>query len=227
MSKRHYFTSAIFLFFGFTSTQAATTNYYSEADFLSALAGTGITHNFDSSTAGTTIADGDTVDGATFSYTLTAPGNPSILIDNSFATTSPSNYLGTDDGSDAFASGDAFTITFDQTMRAIGLYVISDVEFFEIADFKITTSSGQSVDNIDTAGLLLSDGVSFAHYLDLVEDDFTQGFNSITLSSFDAGFLFNVDDITVAPVPSPAAVWLFGSGLLCLTGFLRRKQRRS
>lgn len=224
MSKRQYFTSAIFLFSGFTSAQAATTNYYSEADFLSALGGTGITHNFDSGTAGATIADGDTVDGATFSYTLTAPGNPSILIDNSFATTSSSNYLGTDDGSGAFVGGDAFTITFDQTMHAIGLYVISADLIFE-ADFTITTSAGQSVNNSGVPDVSLSDGQ--AYFIGLIEDDFNLGFDSITLSSLEAEYLFNVDDITVAPVPQPSAVFLFGSGLLCLTGFSLRKQRRS
>jgi len=31
-------------------------------------------------------------------------------------------------------------------------------------------------------------------------------------------------DWTVAPVPVPAAVWLFGSGLLCLVGFARKKK---
>ena len=218
--------SASLLVLSFSSVHAATTSYYSQADFLSALGSAPvITHNFDSLTQGDIIADGDTLDGATFSYSLS--GGAMIMVDDFFATTSNFNYLGTDDGSGAFVSGDGFTINFDQSMRAIGLYVISDVEFFEIADFNITTSNGQSVDNIDTAGLLLSDGVSFAHYLGLVEDDFTQGFNSITLSSQDFGFLFNVDDITVAPVPLPAAVWLFGSGLLCLTGFSRRKLRRS
>lgn len=224
MSKRHNCMSALLLFIGFTSAQAVTTPYHSEASFLSALGGTGITQNFDSSTAGTIIASGDTLNGATFSYTLSGNPNPSILIDNFFDTTSPDNYLGTDDGSGAFVGGDAFTITFDQTMHAIGLYVISADLIFD-NDFTITTNTGQSVSNIGISDVTLADGE--AYYIGLIEDDFNLGFNSITLSSFTAGYLFNVDDITVTPVPLPAAVWLFGSGLLCLTGFGRRRLRKS
>ena len=37
MYKRHHCISALFLFSGFTSAQAATTLYHSEADFFSAL----------------------------------------------------------------------------------------------------------------------------------------------------------------------------------------------
>ena len=224
MFKRHNCMSALLLFIGFTSAQAVTTPYHSEASFLSALGGTGITQNFDSSTAGTIIASGDTLNGATFSYTLSGNPNPSILIDNFFDTTSPDNYLGTDDGSGAFVGGDAFTITFDQTMHAIGLYVISADLIFD-NDFTITTNTGQSVSNIGISDVTLADGE--AYYIGLIEDDFNLGFNSITLSSFTADYLFNVDDITVTPIPLPAAVWLFGSGLLCLTGFARRRLRKS
>lgn len=223
MSKRYYGTSVLFLLFGFTSAHAATTNYFSEADFLSALGGTEITQDFEGLTAGNTIADGETVDGATFSYAL-GPDAPSILIDNSFDTTSPDNYLGTDDGSGAFVGGDAFTITFDETMHAIGLYVIS-ADLILGSDFTITTSSGLSVSNTTVVDVILSDGD--AYYIGLIEDDFNLGFDSITLSSFDASYLFNVDDITVAPVPLPAAVWLFASGLLCLTGISRSRKANS
>jgi len=203
-----------------SSGNAATTTYFSQADFLSALgAAPTITHNFDAETAGTTIFDGGTLDGATYNYSLSGNPTPSILIDNHFDTTSGSNYLGTTDGSGAFVGGDAFTITFDQTMHAIGLYVIS-ADLIYADDFTITTSSGQSVSNIATSDVMLTDGDAF--YIGLIEDDFSLGFNSITLSSQDFGFLFNVDDISVSQVPLPAAAWLFASGLLGLAGIGRR-----
>ena len=225
MSRLTRRLSASLLVLSFSSVHAATTSYYSQADFLSALGSAPvITHNFDSLTQGDIIADGDTLDGATFSYSLS--GGAMIMVDDSFATTSNFNYLGTNDGSGAFVSGDAFTINFDQSMRAIGLYVLSDAEFFD-DDFTITTSSGQSVGNLASANLLLSDGFTYASYVGLIEDDFTQGFNSITLSSIDAGFLFNVDDISVSAVPLPAAAWLFGSGLLGLAGISRRAKRNA
>ena len=208
-----------------SSTNAAIIFYDSQANYLSALGGAAITtYDFDALTAGTLIASGDALNGATFSYSLSGPGNPSILVDDVFGTTSPNNYLGTDDGSGAFVSGDGFTITFDQTMRSVGLYVISaDLIFAD--DFTITTNSGQSVGNTATSDVTLTDGDAF--FIGLIEDDFSLGFDSITLSSQDFGFLFNVDDITVSQVPLPAAVWLFGSGLLCLAGISRRTIRKA
>lgn len=204
---------------------AATTTYSSQVSFLGALGvAPTITHNYDTETAGSTIANGATLDGATYSYTLSRAGNPSILIDDSFDTTSTSNYLGTDDGSGAFVGSDAFTITFEQTMHAIGLYVIS-ADLIFANDFTITTSSGQTANNIATSDVTLTDGE--AYFIGLIEDDFSLGFNSITLSSFEAEYLFNVDDITVAPVPLPAAVWLFGSGFLGLVGISRRSVRKA
>jgi len=216
---------AYVLTFLISSANAATIAYDSQADYLSALSGADITtYNFDALATGTVIASGDTLNGATFSYSLSAPGNPSIQVDDFFDTTSPNNYLGTDDGSGAFVSGDAFTITFDQTIQAVGLYVISaDLIFAD--DFTITTNSGQSVSNTATADVTLTDGDAF--FIGLIEDDSNLGFNSITLSSQDFGFLFNVDDITVSSVPLPAAVWLFGSGLLGLVGMSRRTTRKS
>ena len=225
MPRLIHLLTTVFLLFGITSTQAATTYYYTEADYLSAL-GTAptTTYNFDTLAAGTTIADGSTLDGATFSYTLSPPGSPSILVDNVFDTTSPDNYLGTDDGSGAFVGGDGFTMSFDQTMRAIGLYVIS-ADLILDGDFTVTTSSGQSVSNTGAADVTLTDGD--AYFLGLIEDDFSMGFDSITLTTFDAEYLFNVDDITVSPVPLPAAVWLMGSGMLLLTGIARRTQNKT
>lgn len=174
--------------------------------------------------AGTLIANGDTLNGATFIYSLSGTGNPSILVDNVFDTTSPNNYLGTDDGSGAFVSGDGLTVTFDQTIRSVGLYVISaDLVFAD--DFTITTNNGRSVGNTATPDVTLADGDAF--FVGLIEDDFNLGFDSITLSSQDFGFLFNVDDITVSAVPLPAAVWLFASGLLGLAGISRRTNRKS
>jgi hypothetical protein len=216
---------AYVLTFFISSANAATTFYDSQANYLSALGGAAITtYDFDALTTGTLIADGATLNGATFSYSLSGPGNPSILVDDVFGTTSPDNYLGTDDGSGAFVSGDGFTITFDQTMRSVGLYVIS-ADLILANDFTITTNGGQNVSNTATPDINVGDGD--AYFIGLIEDDYSLGFDSITLSSADFGFLFNVDDITVSPVPLPAAVWLFGGGLLGLVGIGRRTTRKS
>lgn len=214
--------SFLLLLFSISSTQA-TTFYNTQADYLSALGSASTTtYNFDALTAEDTIASGDTLNGATFSYNL---GGYSIMVDNSYDTTSPSNSLGTNDGSGAFFSGDEFTITFDQTMYAVGLYVISSAELFD-NDLILSTSSDLSVGNLESSYTQLDD-FGLAYYIALIEDDPNLGFNSITLSSGtpDLDFLFNVDDITVAAVPLPAAAWLFGSGLLFLAGFNRRPRK--
>jgi len=214
----------LFFVFSFSSAHSATTTYTSQANYLTALGGaTVITQNFDGLTSGDIIADGDTLDNATYSYAIS--GGFEILVDNSFDTTSPNNYLGTTDGG-AFFSGDSFTITFAQTLHAIGLYVISDAQILN-EYFTITTSSGQIANNSEVPDITLSDGGAF--YIGLIEDDFNLGFNSITFSSSDENYLFNIDDITVSEVsavPLPAAVWLFGSGLAFLTG-MRRTKRNS
>jgi len=225
MPKLARYLPSLFLLFSMSQAHAAFTTYHSQADYFSALGGADMsTYDFDALAVGTIIASGDTLNGATFSYTLlpALPGDPdpSIMVDTGFGTTSPNNYLGTDDGSGAFVGGDEFTITFDQTIHAVGLYVIS-ADLIFANDFTITTSSGQNVSNTVGFDVVLADGNAF--YLGLIEDDFSQGFDSITLSSADFGFLFNVDDITVSPVPLPAAMWLMGSGLLCLFGVSRRK----
>jgi hypothetical protein len=204
---------------------AATTTYSSQANFLSALGlAPTITQDFDSETAGTIIANGGILDAATYSYSLLGPGTPDILIDNFYDTTSGDNYLGTTDGSGAFRGGDTFTVTFDQTLRAVGLYVIS-ADLILANDFTLATNGGQSASNSATADVSLLDGD--AYFIGLIEDDFSLGFDSITFSSTEEEYLFNVDDITIAPVPLPAAAWLFGGGLLGLVGISRRSARKA
>jgi hypothetical protein len=207
---------ASLLLSGISSAQAATTYYTSQSAFLGALgAAASTTYNFDGMTGGDIIASGDTLGDLSFSYGM--PG-VQIMVDNFFDTTSPANYLGTTDGSGAFLGGDGFTISFNQSMQAIGLYVIS-ADLILDNDFTITTSSGLSFGNNAIADIFLLDGD--AYYIGLIADA-GDSFNSITFGSASANFLFNVDDITVSAVPVPAALWLMASGLLCLTGLGKR-----
>jgi len=46
-----------------------------------------------------------------------------------------------------------------------------------------------------------------------------------TTTGYDYEWLIHVDGVGAPPVPVPAAVWLFGSGLLGLVGVSRRKRR--
>lgn len=71
----------------------------------------------------------------------------------------------------------------------------------------------------------------------LVNDVMTSGLTSLYFTAADdnVGFLFNARSfagnspqfiITAAPVPVPAAMWLFGSGLAAMVGIARRKAGR-
>jgi hypothetical protein len=53
---------------------------------------------------------------------------------------------------------------------------------------------------------------------------FDQGANSYTVTFSNGGSLLMVDTQVISAVPLPAAAWLFGSGLLALTGLVRRKR---
>ena len=50
------------------------------------------------------------------------------------------------------------------------------------------------------------------------------GIASVSIRGNPAGGSFALDDLAYAPVPVPAAVWLFGSGLLGLIGIARHKR---
>lgn len=221
MLKKHQFISLSLLSLVASTAQSTSTSYFSQVDFLNALGSASVTtYNFDSMSAGDVIANGTTIDGATFSYNPFGGGPYSIVVDNFYDTTSPTNYLGSDDGSGAFYGGDSLTISFDESIRAFGMYVISaDIIFPD--DFTIETNSGHSVSNLNV-DITLLDGD--AYYISFIEDDASLAFNQIVFSSFADDYLFNIDDITVSAIPVPAAVWLFASGLVGLIGVSRCKK---
>jgi hypothetical protein len=51
---------------------------------------------------------------------------------------------------------------------------------------------------------------------------FSNAIKSVTLTS--GSNSFEVDNLAVAPVPEPATMLLFGTGLVCLVGVIRRKK---
>ena len=201
---------------------ASLVTYTDQATFITALPGPSSTLDFDNLTAGTRVASSDTVGGITFNYNF---GGISMVVTDGnqfggggpFATTSGSNFLGTDD-SDLFLDGDGFDLSF-APVNAIGMFFITaDV----MLDNDITLSAaGTSVGlSVADAGADLGDG-GVPYFLGIIDD--TSSFTIASIATIGGGFfLYNVDDITTAVVPLPGAIWLFGSGLIGFAGLIRR-----
>lgn len=92
--------------------------------------------------------------------------------------------------------------------------------------FHITASPTSST----FASMALGNSSAGVHYISNLNDPATIGFNSTgvvgysSVSNFSpsAAFYFSVTAGSAAPVPIPAAFWLFGSGLVGLIGLMRR-----
>ena len=210
--------------------QAAVIPFTSKAAFDAAIAGftSSQTVNFESVAAGTTFPSGTGTGGLTFTYSI---DGLSLQVSNQFGTTSPLNYLGLDNPDTAFSLGDSFTINFNQTVNAVGLYAITGSDA-QAGDIKLSAGGG-SVSNSAIRDRTVSDGQAF--FLGLVQTDLALGFTSAIVEGIVSGnaFLaFTVDDITIAgdiavsqvPEPGVCSMMLAGLGLLALH---RRREKRS
>ncbi|MES2130165.1 MAG: PEP-CTERM sorting domain-containing protein [Pseudomonadota bacterium] len=175
--------------------------------------------DFDAVASGTAFASGSGTGGLTFSYAIAGPST--LQVADSFGTTSGSHYLGLDNPDTAFYLGDSFTINFNRSVHAAGLYLIAggDTQAGDLA----MSVPGHTVFNAATPDALVSDGN--AYYLGLVDSG--AGFSSVTVygvPSAGAFLAFTADDITSA-VPEPASAWLLLAGLATLLPLQRRRSR--
>ena len=100
------------------------------------------------------------------------------------------------------------------------------------------TTSGQTA--LNTADVNLQNGLNSYDTVGTIETDLAAGLTFHTNGGYiQAGYAYNPDGYTftrltdedqrvfwaVNEVPTPAAVWLFGSGLIGLIGIARRKKR--
>jgi len=207
---------------------AAIITYTDQVTFLTALPGSASTLDFDSVAAGTLIPSGSAVGGITFSYDF---GTTSMAVTDGnqfggggpFSTTSGSNFLGTD-GSDLLLDDDDFSMSFASS-NAIGLFLITaETPGFSIFDNDIQLTVGSTTALLDVSNVqqTLSDG-SLVFFLGLIDDSASFTTASLSTPNSSGAFLYNIDDITLAAVPVPAAFWLFGSGMMGLLALGRRR----
>jgi hypothetical protein len=208
--------SILFILIFSMSAHAAPVVFTDSAAFNTAISSySNSTLNFDSSAAGSLIADGGTLGGITFNYPTLASFGVTMQIITGSPTTSGLNFLGTDDGN-LFQAGDGFSLSFAAS-HAIGMFFISADPMFD-DDIELTVNSTTAFLKVSDAIVL--DAFNNAYFLGIVDD--TNTFNSVEVSSLSTCgvcFLYNVDDITTATTPSssipaPSVIWLLVAGLL-------------
>ena len=211
---------------------AAVATFTSRAAFDAAIAGMFDVEilDFDGVPDETLIPSGSSLDGVTFSYTIEDTlGSYDLIVISSFETTSGLQSLGLTSG-DVLLSGDAFTMTFDRTIHAVGLYVLG--RLINEGDMQLRIPGKGSVSNAAAADLVLPGGGGAAWFLGLIETDpAAPGFNRADVLSSPppaVSFEWNVDDVVsavTAPEPGGAAA-LAAVAALATTASLRRPRSR-
>lgn len=199
---------------------AGVVGYSDYADFTAAIAGlTWHTEDFEGAAPGTLIADGGSMGGIRYDYDF---AGTSLMVSDLYDTTSPSRFLGTDDGAELLYNEEIrFSLGFDPA-HAVGMFFIS-VDF--LADGDIALWSGNAVANLAAGSPTgtLPDGSGY-YFLGFV-DDLAPSLSAVDIVTSGVGvFAYTIDDIILArSVSAPESLALIAPGLVLLVA--RRRKR--
>lgn len=205
---------------------AGTVGYTTLASFQAATSGL-TTENFDAATAPLVIANGGTYGQLTFNYNING-GSGLLEIVDLFPTTSPPNYLGSNDPTTgAFFASDSLTITPPHAASAFGLYIVGNGGY--LADtFTLNVGLG-TAQNSATPDVVIDNMGDVAYFLGITS---TTPFSAATIGLTTPGNpgdgpLWNIDDVTWgisnSAVPEPGTILLIGSGLLAVASRVRKR----
>jgi PEP-CTERM motif len=221
--KRFFSTCGAWLLFAGTS-YAVPMAFTDHAAFQAAAPGALSTLDFDALSAGTIISSGGTVGGITFTYDF---GGVQMMVSDVFSTTSPSNFLGTDDA-DIFQDGDDFGLSFAPT-NALGMFFLSADFLF---DGDISFLAGGVTASLEESAVeqILPDG-SHAYFLGVVDTATAFTSAAIVANGGPGGpfFFYNVDDISIGvpQIPEPGTLFLLCTGVVGLAAYTRPRNVRS
>lgn len=197
------------------NVNAAVITYSDETQFLNAVGSTAF-ENFESMETGivhqTTIAtDNFTVDttplnnGTSYIYIGNAGASPTDGVNSLVA------------GSD---TGDGFTLNFDMAfpILAVGFDLTDAGETSGVISFQ--NNLGDNIEILSSPPYLDSGNTIF---WGVNSDTAFTSFSLIKTQLWDGIGIDRMYFVAASPVPIPAAIWLFGSGLIGLAGLARRK----
>jgi hypothetical protein len=196
------------------------------ASFFTAASALGspVTLTFEGLSVGTTIPDGGTAAGITFTSSI----GLDLIVSSGFDTTSGFNYLGVADGADeVFIALDEWEMLFAAPIQALGLYFISSDPLFA-DDIQLVTSAG-TAQNAGVENAVLADG-GLAYFVGFVSaTPFASAQVRYGPGVTGQNFVYNVDDIStveVAAIPEPSGFVLAASVIVAAWPLLRRAARR-
>lgn len=207
---------------------ASAVAYTTLASFQAATSGL-MTENFDAATAPLVIPNGGTYGQLKFNYNING-GSGLLEIVNFFPTTSPPNYLGSNDpATEAFFASDSLTITLSHKISAFGLYIVGNGGYLANT-FTLNIGLG-TAQNSATPDVVIDDVGDVAYFLGITS---TSPFSSATIALTTPGNpgdgpLWNIDDVTWgksnSAVPEPGTMLLIGTGLVAVAGRLKKRAK--